>query len=336
LAEIGIGLIGIGVHGARYAAHLLRGDVPGARLAAVCRRDEEEGKRFAGDNEVSFYRDYHDLVAAREVDAVAVVTPSPEHLGMCAAALDAGLPVLVEKPAVHRSVEGLELAKRLSSPGRQLMVAQTLRYNGVIRCLKERRELVGRPIRLRMAFRLPAVRLYWQSDRGGPPRGSILETGVHLYDAARWIFGEDPTRVFCLSDRVLSDDAEDFFSAELEFAGSHSHCVLEVSKCSPVRVEPVDLSGDMGHLIGNARTNTLAFYGESGSEQVDLGPPVHTVGAVLRDFASSVRSGGPVPITLEDGVWAVRVAEACFESARRGRYVDLPGGVWDGMEKRKA
>ena len=90
------------------------------------------------------------------------------------------------------------------------MVAQTLRYNGAVRCLKERISLVGRPVRLRMAFRLPAARLYWDSDRGGAPRGSILETGVHLFDAARWILGEEPARVFCSSDAIMSEGTEDF------------------------------------------------------------------------------------------------------------------------------
>ena len=34
-----IGLAGLGIHGERYARHLLRNDVPDARLTAVCRRD---------------------------------------------------------------------------------------------------------------------------------------------------------------------------------------------------------------------------------------------------------------------------------------------------------
>lgn len=333
MSKIGIGLIGLGVHGRRYAAHLLRGDVPDAELAAVCRRDEGKGRRFAEENGVSFYGDYRDLVRAEGVDAVAVVTPSPDHLGMCVAALKAGRPVLVEKPVLHSSAEGIELAESVSSSGRPLMVAQTLRYNGAVRCLKERSGLVGAPVRLRMAFRLPASRLYWDSEKGGVPRGSILETGVHLFDAARWITGLKPSRVFCCSDMVRNEGAEDFFSAEMEFADSRVHCVLEVTKCSPVRIEPIEFSGDMGHLIGDARTNAVTHYGPDGPEPLELGAPVQTVGAVLADFVSCLRDDRPVPITLEDGLLAVRIAEACMESVHRGGYVELPGSVWEGMQK---
>jgi predicted dehydrogenase len=329
LSEIGIGLIGLGVHGKRYATHLLRGDVANARLAAVCRRDSAAGESFARENGLRHYDAYEELARAKEVDAVAVVTPSPAHLPMCKAALEAGKPVLVEKPVLHSTAEGRDLAGVLSARGGALMVAQTLRFNGVIRCLRERKSLVGEPFRLRMAFRLPASRLYWESDKSGPPRGTILETGVHLFDAARWIVGASPSRVFCTSARIANDRTEDFFSAELEFEGSRARCVAEVAKCSDVRAEPVDLAGTDGHLIGNARTNELALVAKSGTERVDLGPPEHTVGAVLSRFVSHILKGERMSITLEDGLKAVQIAEACVESAKTGGYVEIPTGLWD-------
>lgn len=314
----------MGVHGARYAAHLLRGDVANARLVAVCRRDRVKGQEFADKNKLSFYSDYREMMGAKGVDAVAVVTPSPSHLEICKAALRAGKPLLVEKPVTHASSEGADLAKVLSSSGLPLMVAQTLRFNKVIGAIRERVETVGRPVRLRMAFRLPASRLYWQSEGSGAPRGTVLETGVHLFDAARWILSDEPSKVLCACGRVLSEAVEDFFSAEMEFTNSGVRCCAEIAKCSPVRMEPIDLTGDRGHLVGDARTNVLAFIGEAGVERVDLGEPVHTVSAVLNEFASRLLRGEPMRITLEDGLKAVRIAEACLESARDGAWVSLP------------
>ena len=333
MTEIAIGLVGLGVHGKRYAAHLLRGEVPNARLVAVSRRQAAEGIAFARENGLSFYGDYRELARAKEVDAVAVVTPSPVHLAMCTAVLEAGKPVLVEKPVVHTAAEGAYLARSLSSSGRALMVAQTLRYNKVIRGIKERLGSVGRPVRLRLAFRLPAARLFWESDRDGVPRGTILETGVHLFDAARWILGGEPARVLCTTGRIMSDVAEDFFSAELDFAAPRVCCVAEVAKCSSVRMEPVDLTGDAGHLIGDARTNELAFVGSAGREPAALGPAAHTVCEVLSDFVAHLLRGEPMPITLEDGLRAVMIAEACFESARVGKWVRIPSSAWEEEKK---
>src|SRR5947208_14298253 len=44
--SIGIGLVGLGRHGSRYAQHLLEG-IPGCHLAAVSRRDVGGGRAFA-------------------------------------------------------------------------------------------------------------------------------------------------------------------------------------------------------------------------------------------------------------------------------------------------
>jgi myo-inositol 2-dehydrogenase/D-chiro-inositol 1-dehydrogenase len=48
-------------------------------------------------------------------------------------------------------------------------------------------------------------------------------------------------------------------------------------------------------------------------------------------FVEAVTEGKPVPVTLEDGVAALAVAEAATQSARTGRTVDLaeagPGAV---------
>ena len=53
----GIGLIGLGRHGQRYAHHLLH-DVPGARLVAMSRRRRSEGERFAAEQGVRFFEDF--------------------------------------------------------------------------------------------------------------------------------------------------------------------------------------------------------------------------------------------------------------------------------------
>jgi len=326
LARVSVGLIGLGVHGSRYAAHLLSGEVPDARLVAISRRDAESGLRFARSNGLSFYADYRELAAAPEVDSVAIVTPCPAHAAMIRAVLEEGKPVLVEKPVVSSSEEALLLARELPSVLDRVMVAHTLRFNGVVRYIKENRSLVGRAFRLRMGFRLPSQRLYWESERDGPPRGTILETGVHLFDAARWVAGEDPARLVCTSASIMSRGVEDFFSAEMEFSAMRAQ--LEVAKCSSARVESVELSGDQAQLSGEARRNRLEVYRAGGAERIDLGPPVHTVREVLSEFVSCILQDAPFSIPFEEGARAVRIAEACFESARLGAYVEVKMPQW--------
>lgn len=324
MSEIAIGLIGLGVHGLRYAGHLVNGDVKGARLVAVCRRDRGLGESFARDHGVSFYQDCRQLVSANDVDAVAVVTPARSHLAVCLAALEAGKPVLVEKPVVGSADQGAVLERAVKTSGVPLMVAQTLRYNPVVRALKERLALVGKPLRFRMALRRPPDARAKAGRLDEPSRGSVLELGVHLFDAVRWIFRDEAERLFCLTDAIVTRNIEDFFSAEVALAGTGVRCSLEVNKCSAARSEPVDLTGDCGQLVGDARTAELIHIGTRGRARLDIGGPVQTVRAALSDFAGCLAQGRPLPIQLGEGLRAVQIAEACYASAGEGRFVEVP------------
>src|SRR5260370_12177481 len=80
---LGIGLIGLGKHGSRYARHIVE-DLTDAALVAVCRRNRPEGERLAAAYRCTFHDDYRDLVANPGVDAVVAAVPPdppPRHPG---------------------------------------------------------------------------------------------------------------------------------------------------------------------------------------------------------------------------------------------------------------
>ena len=94
---LGIGLIGLGHHGSRYAKHLLH-DLSEARLVAVCRRRAGKGHGLADAETVSCYTDYHELIADSRVEAVVVVTPPTLNRDICLSVAQARKALLVEKP----------------------------------------------------------------------------------------------------------------------------------------------------------------------------------------------------------------------------------------------
>ena len=97
---IGVGLIGAGKHGQRYAAHVAR-DVPGLALRALCRRDAVRGAAQAAELGTRFHADWRDLVADPAVDAVIVVVPPTLHRGIAEAVATARKALLIEAARHH-------------------------------------------------------------------------------------------------------------------------------------------------------------------------------------------------------------------------------------------
>src|SRR5207248_4977597 len=95
--SIGIGLIGLGRHGGRYAQHLLDG-VTGCHLVAVSRRDRTAGQAFAQSAGVVFVPDWREMLERKDIDAIVVVTPPNVNHDICIAAAKAGKAILIEKP----------------------------------------------------------------------------------------------------------------------------------------------------------------------------------------------------------------------------------------------
>lgn len=78
-----------------------------ATLSAVCDIDERRARAVAAEEDVDWYTDYEDLVAAGEVQWIHLCTPVGTHYEMGVAAIEAGIPVLIEKPITH-TVEAYE------------------------------------------------------------------------------------------------------------------------------------------------------------------------------------------------------------------------------------
>ena len=93
-----VGVIGTGVMGADHAHNLARG-VRGASLAAVADADVGRAKTLAAEvGADQVFADGTEMIGSGAVDAVIIAVPDPFHADLIHAALDAGLPVLCEKP----------------------------------------------------------------------------------------------------------------------------------------------------------------------------------------------------------------------------------------------
>src|SRR5688500_16930929 len=90
-------------------------------LAAVSDRSPEVARDFAERHGVAAL-DFPELLAAPDIDAVAIAAPAEHHLALAREALLAGKHALVEKPLALKAEEAEELRRLAEAQGRVLMV----------------------------------------------------------------------------------------------------------------------------------------------------------------------------------------------------------------------
>ena len=183
--DLRVGLIGAGYIASWHAGAIKR--VPGVRLAAVCdlsRAAAEGAAAAAGADHV--FTDAKEMLSSGEVDAVHVLTPPDSHAGIARACLEAGLPVLVEKPFVLDPEEGAALSALAAE--RNLALAVNHNFLGLpsYERLKAAAQdgTIGPIDSVEANWRFPLTPL-----RSGPfglwmlrePKNLLFELGPHLF-----------------------------------------------------------------------------------------------------------------------------------------------------------
>ena len=315
------GLVGLGRHGTRYATHLLAQDVPGASLAAVCRRDAAAARAFAASRGIIAHTDPDLLFADPSVDAIVLAVPPNLHPALVSAALAAGKPVLVEKP-LATDTEGartiLAAARGASSP---LMVAHTLRFDTVVQTLRASLSAIG-PLTLLTLDQMaePSDQVWGDAPGVG---GALVNIGVHGFDLVRFLTGQEVVEVVCRTARAQSMQTEDTFAALLTLSGPPGLAVVVDSRAAGGRSGRIVAVGQTGQLAGDFSAGTLTLIRGRERTPVALPASAPTVREVLRAFVQALQEGRPVPVPAEDGYRAVAVAGACALSAAEGRPVRL-------------
>ena len=323
MGVLGIGLIGLGRHGMRYAQHLLA-PIPNARLVAVCRRDVLEGARFAAEHALRFFPDYRDLIHESVVQAVVVVTPPGLARSICLEAIRAGKPTLVEKPLACTGADARDMVQAGHSNGVPLMTAQTLRFDEAVLAFKARLDSVGLPRYLVLTNRIEPRAEVIRDPKDYRGRGVLLEIGIHLLDLVRFLTDQEVAEVRCEMDGNAAGGPESKALVSLRTIGDFP-CVLDVSRVSEGRMSRAEWIGTGGQLVADWAHHRVQKI--SSQNRVEEWSVVNrpTVATTLSAFIDAIEQGAPMPVTGLDGQKAVELADACYESAETGRTVYLSG-----------
>ncbi len=210
-----IGLVGAGFIAGRHVESLTALD--GVAVAGIADPQADRAQRLAERAGARAYATWEDLLDGETLDALYVCVPPHQHGAVEDAAVDAGLPLFVEKPLATDLPTAERLAARIEAAGLLTAVGYHWRYLDTLE--RARALLAGAPPRLLLGAWLdkaPNVPWWARQDQSG---GQTVEQATHLFDVARVLAGE-VTGGFATGGRSPDGpgDVLDVCTASLRFA----------------------------------------------------------------------------------------------------------------------
>jgi len=268
---------------------------------------------------------YEGLLRSGEVDAIYNPLPNSLHAEWTIKALEAGLPVLCEKPFAVSAGQAEKMVAVAKRTGKLLAEAFMYRFHPMYDHILERLNegVIGKVTSIRscFAFRLSDRRnIRASAELAG---GSLMDVGCYCVNLARRIAGCEPARAHAFERRTTVDDT---LFGTLEFPnGILCHFESSIENHPRSCAEIVGTEGMI--LIENPW-----FPGEESARFVlrrgDHEEIIHTPGAngyqlEVEDFVNAYRTHQPLRWPPEDAIANMAVIDALYASVREGRAVEV-------------
>ena len=180
-------VIGLGWFGEIHAETIV--GVPNLELAALCTRTPdrlaEMGEKFGVKK---LYRDYNDMLADPEIDAVSVCTMWDQHTEPAIAALKAGKHVFLEKPIASTVEDAKKITAASKGSKGILFIGHVVRFNPRYRMAKQAIDegRIGKIVALSSRRNIPAAWTPTILNKIGP----IVGDAIHDTDIMLWFTGD--------------------------------------------------------------------------------------------------------------------------------------------------
>lgn len=319
--KIRVGIIGTGNHGSRYANHLVNDLADWFQLTAISRRSVA-AKEQARTWNTCLYSDWRELVSSEQVDAVIAVATPNLNLEIGRFCAKQNKPLLIEKPLTTDFYQARELVGLFQRASLPLTVGQTLRYNSVILALRHHFPALGKLFSLCATHRLEQSNLPWLEQPELAGGGVIFHTAVHLFDALRFITGEEVTRIRASTRKIFNPGLEDLLVAEIELSNG-ALGIVDTSKVSPSRACRYEFVCEKGQLHGDQVHGLLQKIEGSKVSNLPVIPPGPAILPLLKDWYSYLQGDGENPVSGEVGLATVKICHACRMSVETGQWVTL-------------
>ncbi|MDF2537628.1 MAG: oxidoreductase [Herbinix sp.] len=351
MENLRIGIIGVGNMGSIHAKNIIKGEIPGAVLTAVCDINPDRLK-WAKENlndSVQLFDQADAMYEANVIDAVIVATPHYDHSPLAIKAFEHKLHVMTEKPAGVYTKQVREMNEAAKASGKVFGIMYNQRTNPLYQKLKdliESGELGGiRRTNWIITDWYRSQSYYnsggWRATWAGEGGGVLLNQDPHQLDLWQWTCGMPKrVRAFCGFGKYHDIEVEDDVTAYVEYENGATGVFVTSTSDTP-GTNRFEVSGDRGKIViedgkitfWRTRVTEQQFSAEykDGFGQPECwkceipvwGQNLQHVG-ILRNFVDAIKNGAKLLAPGEEGIRGLSISNAMHLSAWTDQWVDLP------------
>ena len=349
--DVRIGLVGYGNIGISHAGYLAKGEVPGARLVAVCDSHPDSLKRAGADlgEGVRLFDDPEKLFASGQINAVLIATPHYDHPPLAIKAFRRGFHVLIEKPAGVYTKSVREMNRVAAESGKIFGIMFNQRTRPVYQELKaliDSGELgeIKRTNWITTAWYRPQSYYDsggWRATWAGEGGGVLINQCPHQLDLWQWVCGM-PVRVraFCAFGKYHTIEVEDDVTAYVEYPNGATGVFIASTEEAPGS-NRLEIVGDRGKIVVEEgklvfwqnRVSERQFnrefrggFGMPECEKRDIAVPKEAGEhkGITQNWVAAILEGKPLLAKGEEGLNSLELSNAMLLSTWIDDWVKLP------------
>lgn len=329
--KIKAAVIGVGTMGKSHAR--VYTSIGNAELVAVCDSNKEMARSIAEKYNTNYYTNCNEMLKKESLDAVSVCVPTKFHKNVAINCIRKKLNVIVEKPIAATIDEAKEIIIEAKKNNAKLMVGHIERFNPVVMELKKRIE----NRELGKIYKVHCVRLSPFPQRVVDV-GVIVDLAIHEIDILKYIIGSKIKRLYAETAQRIHSAHEDLLIGTIRFENDILG-VINANWLTPKKVREITVTGEKGMFVANYITQKFYFYENEFAKKPDYNSNFMNViegrkmqikvrhqeplKNELEAFAESILKNKSVPVTGEDGLDALHIAQKFIESSKKNKVIVL-------------
>ena len=335
MKQIKVGIVGLGRLGWVHAQNLAF-KIPGCRLTAACSLEQSELDRARDElNVPQTYLDYKEMVDQADIEAVVIVSSSPEHCWMIEYALDADKHVFTDKP-LGCSLEECKRAEAAVErhPDKLFFLGFMRRYDPSYADAKAQIDAgrIGKPYLVKATGLDPEACVESCIKFCKTSGGIFIDAASHDIDLMRWFLGGEITEVYAAGTTFKHPEFAQGGDTETGMAmlklDNGTVAFLHVGRTAPHGYHTeTEIVGTDAHIrvAGVPWKNRAMIFDENGAVQpiIENFPQRFAEAYLLEmvDFIDCIQQGRKPEITVYDGTKATNVTYAITNTFHSGKPV---------------